>query len=229
MLIVSALPALVISMLIQFTSKGGALYIQDRIGMNGRPFRIYKFRTMRITTAGNHGPGLTRDGDTRITPIGKYLRKLKLDEIPQLYNVLRGDMSLIGPRPKSHQYAEVSAMSYRPGITGAATIAFRREEELLGTFGDAAEMEMFYQNHVKPIKAQIDSQYMSSCTFWSDLRVLLDTIMVCAMPRYVPGFLRRDGVSPSEQDTQRMPIREYRSESRSQAAFECVAASEENL
>ena len=128
MLVVLSVPALSIAEIIRLSSKGGALFVQDRVGRWGRCFHIYKFRTMSTSANGNGGPGLTRDGDSRITGVGKYLRKFKLDEIPQLYNVLRGDMSLVGPRPKSPEYSEPWNMPFRPGITGLATLAFRREE-----------------------------------------------------------------------------------------------------
>lgn len=177
-LLIFGLSALLIALMIRLTSKGPAIYVQKRVGRNGKLFTMYKFRTMRIDCT---GPTLTRDDDNRITLIGRWLRRFKLDELPQFYNVLCGDMSLIGPRPKLPQYAEILDRPYRPGITGAATLAFRREEELLRRI-PTSELETFYGARIKPLKTLIDTRYMRYGTFSSDMRLVLATFVTCIGP-----------------------------------------------
>jgi len=187
-LLVFAAPMVLIALSIRVTSPGAALFRQRRVGRNGKLFVIYKFRSMTIDPSG--GVGLTRCGDRRVTPLGRWLRKVKLDELPQFYNVLLGDMSLVGPRPKLPQYAALCNTPYRPGITGAATLAFRREEELLSRI-HPAEMESFYHRHIKPLKARIDARYMGRATFWSDLRIVAATFLACVAPPRVPTVVRK--------------------------------------
>lgn len=183
-----ALPMLVVALLIRFTSPGPALFRQCRVGRNGQFFVIYKFRSMAVGSGA--GLGLTKHGDHRITPLGRWLRKIKLDELPQFYNVLRGDMSLVGPRPKLPQYVDMCNTPYRPGITGAATLAFRREEELLGRI-HPAEMENFYHRHIKPLKARVDARYMCRATLWSDLRIVAATFLACLSAPRMPSVVRK--------------------------------------
>lgn len=180
-LIVCALPMLLIAVAVRLTSKGDAIFTQERVGRGGRLFRIYKFRSMSESSHGHVGPGLTKDGDLRVTPLGRFLRKLKLDELPQFYNILCGDMSLIGPRPKLPQYAVMFNMPYRPGISGAATIVFRSEEEILRNL-NADEIEAFYEKRIKPFKARIDACYMCKATAITDVRVAGATVLACVKP-----------------------------------------------
>ena len=187
-LLLFAAPMLLIALCIRLTSPGPALFRQRRVGRNGALFVIYKFRTM--TANAGSGIGLTKHGDCRITPLGRWLRKIKLDELPQFYNVLCGDMSLVGPRPKLPQYSVLGNAPYRPGITGAATLAFRREEELLSRI-HPAEMENFYHRHIKPLKARIDAHYMCRATFWSDLRIIAATFLACLSSPRVPAVVRK--------------------------------------
>lgn len=179
-LVLFSLPMLAIALLVRLSSPGPAIFVQDRVGRCGKLFSIYKFRTMTASGASS-GPTLTRDGDSRITPLGRMLRKLKLDELPQFWNVLRGDMSLIGPRPKLPQYAAIRNMPFRPGITGAATLAFRKEEEVLRHIHPAL-LEQYYNQHIRPLKASIDLNYMANATWLSDLRVLAATVLACIAP-----------------------------------------------
>ncbi len=179
---------LLIAALVRLTSPGPALFSQERMGRGGRLFRVYKFRSMGVPRAGANGPGLTRDGDARITPLGKWLRKLKLDELPQFINVLRGEMSLVGPRPKLPKYEELRNMPYTPGITGAATLYFRNEEEMLRHVS-RENLDAYYARHIQPIKAQLDLEYMATATFLTDLRLLACTFLACVQPERVPSCL----------------------------------------
>jgi lipopolysaccharide/colanic/teichoic acid biosynthesis glycosyltransferase len=171
---------LVAALLVRYESPGPVIFRQKRVGRNGALFIVLKFRTMAIT-GGKEGPCLTKRGDPRVTRIGSSLRKYKLDELPQLLNVLRGEMSLIGPRPKL-PHLEVMRMPFRPGLTGAATLAFRREEEMLHGVPED-DLEAYYCRMIKPVKAKIDWDYMREATLASDLALLYETARCCVCPR----------------------------------------------
>jgi lipopolysaccharide/colanic/teichoic acid biosynthesis glycosyltransferase len=167
---------LVAALLIHYESPGPVIFRQRRVGRHGVLFTIFKFRTM-ATAGRKEGPSLTRRGDPRVTRIGGFLREYKLDELPQLFNVLRGQMSLIGPRPKL-PHLDVMRMPFRPGLTGAATLVFRREEEMLQDVPDD-DLEAYYCSMIQPLKANIDWDYMHQATLMSDLALLFETARCC--------------------------------------------------
>jgi lipopolysaccharide/colanic/teichoic acid biosynthesis glycosyltransferase len=183
-----ALPMLAVALGVRFSSRGPAFFVQQRVGRWGHLFRICKFRTMTFGSDKN-GPTLTMAGDRRITALGRWLRRLKIDELPQFYNVLRGEMSLVGPRPKLPQYEAIVNMPYRPGITGAATLAFRREEEMLSHL-QPSQLDSFYNRHIRQLKARIDARYMCRASFWSDMRLICVTFLSCLVPARAPFTMR---------------------------------------
>ena len=167
-----------IALVIRLTSPGPVLFRATRIGRGGRTFTLYKFRSM-VADADRHGPGITTSGDPRITPIGRLLRRTKLDEFPQLWNVLRGDMSLVGPRPEDPRYvalytpAQRAILDVRPGITSLASLRYRNEETLL----DGPEWETRYVQEILPAKLALDLDYARRATPWRDLLIILRTIV----------------------------------------------------
>jgi lipopolysaccharide/colanic/teichoic acid biosynthesis glycosyltransferase len=174
---------LFIAICVRIDSEGPVIFRQRRMGRYGNLFTIYKFRTMDVKTR-HRDFTVTKHGDRRITAIGTRLRKYKLDELPQLWNVLVGDMSLIGPRPKLPHH-ETLEMPFRPGLTGAATLIFRCEEEMLRQVPEE-ELELFCVRRIAPCKAKLDSDYMQSATFLSDVKMLLRTAWVCASGKRGP-------------------------------------------
>jgi lipopolysaccharide/colanic/teichoic acid biosynthesis glycosyltransferase len=165
---------LVIAAAIRLTSSGPVMFLQKRMGRHGHPFTIVKFRTMIHSEDRAHSL-ITTAVDPRLTPLGSFLRWWKLDELPQLVNVIRGDMSLIGPRPKvfEHQVAELGC---RPGITGAATLAFAREEIALASV-PKHQLSNYYYDAVLPLKRQLDAEYMARATCLSDLALIVNTAL----------------------------------------------------
>jgi lipopolysaccharide/colanic/teichoic acid biosynthesis glycosyltransferase len=165
---------MVIGLAVRLTSSGPVLFMQKRMGRNGRTFTIVKFRTLEHCENRTHHSVTTTDNQ-RFTPVGPFLRRWKLDELPQLWNVLKGDMSLVGARPKLPEH-QIGKLRCRPGITGAATIAFAREENYLARL-PKHNLDEYYHERILPAKHQIDIEYMARATFLSDLRLLFDTVL----------------------------------------------------
>jgi lipopolysaccharide/colanic/teichoic acid biosynthesis glycosyltransferase len=182
LLVLSPLLA-VIAVLVKLDSAGPVFFRQERVGRYGRIFRIHKFRTM-VVDAPRIGPGITVGADQRITRAGNLLRKYKMDELPQLIDVLVGDMSVVGPRPELAKYvalypADVReiVLSIRPGITDWASIKFRNESELLSK---AADPQDTYEKHVLPLKLAHYVDYARNRSFLGDLRIIAATIAALA-------------------------------------------------
>jgi lipopolysaccharide/colanic/teichoic acid biosynthesis glycosyltransferase len=168
---------------VRLTSRGPVLFRQDRVGRGGRPFTMLKFRSMRASAG---GPQLTVRGDFRVTPFGRFLRWTKLDELPELWNVLLGDMSLVGPRPEVPTYVDLAhpawreVLSARPGVTDPVTATLRNEEDLLAAVdGDRDE---FYRSVLLPLKIEGYRAYLRRRTVASDLRALASTVLAVCVP-----------------------------------------------
>ena len=166
---------LLIMVLVRVSSSGPVFFRQRRAGRHQKEFTLYKFRSMRVD--GPPGPPITVRGDPRITALGAFLRRYNLDELPQFWNVLIGNMSLVGPRPKLPHHEGLD-LPYPPGITGIASLAFRNEERILSAIPQH-QLGAFYDDCIKPRKAQLDSEYMQSASLWSDLAVLWLTALSC--------------------------------------------------
>lgn len=165
---------LVVALAVRLTSPGPVLFLQKRMGCNGCAFTIFKFRTLiHAADTGHHA--VTTAANQRFTPVGSFLRRWKLDELPQLLNVLRGDMSLVGPRPKIPEHL-ISVIPCRPGITGAATLAFGREEVFLAQV-PAEQLDTCYHAVVLPAKRGLDAHYMAHATFLSDFRLIVNSVL----------------------------------------------------
>lgn len=171
---------LLLAVWIKLDSRGPVFYRQVRVGRHNRDFRIFKFRSMRVGS--DKGSLVTIGGrDPRVTRSGYYIRKFKLDELPQLINVLIGDMSFVGPRPEVRKYVDMytteqlHVLDVRPGITDEASIAYRNENELLAT---AADPERFYIETVMPDKLRINLQYVQNHSLWGDIKLIFKTLSV---------------------------------------------------
>ncbi|HYW26974.1 MAG TPA: sugar transferase [Terriglobales bacterium] len=168
---------LAVALAILLESGGPVLYRGWRVGRYGQIFRICKFRSM-FTGADRAGGVITAAGDTRVTRVGRVLRRTKLDELPQFLNVLGGDMSLVGPRPEHPNYVRLytpeqrRVLCVRPGITGAASVTYRNEEELLG----GEDPEALYRTVIMPDKLRLELEYLDRRSFWTDLKIIAATL-----------------------------------------------------
>ncbi|MGI5940307.1 MAG: sugar transferase [Thermoleophilia bacterium] len=166
-----------LALLVRITSSGPALFRTIRVGRDGRPFTLFKFRSM-VKDAPALGPGITAAEDPRITPLGKTMRRFKLDELPQLLNVLKGDMSLVGPRPEDPRYVahysreQLAVLDARPGMTSPASLYYRDEESHLA----GEDWIDYYLREIMPAKLAIDQKYLKRRTAWSDICVILATV-----------------------------------------------------
>ncbi len=173
---------LVIAVLIKLSSHGAVFFRQKRIGLKGEKFVLYKFRSMR---SDSEGLKLTAEDDCRLTRIGKRLRRYKFDELPQLWSVARGDMSLVGPRPEVPEYVDLrnplwrEILSVRPGITDPVALRLRNEEHLLAS---VADKETFYTEVLQPFKLRGWAEYARRKTWKTDLLILLRTFEVILLP-----------------------------------------------
>jgi lipopolysaccharide/colanic/teichoic acid biosynthesis glycosyltransferase len=169
-----------ITILIKISSSGPVFYKQVRVGKNNKDFKIFKFRTMHVNA---HKKGLLTVGgrDPRVTSIGYYLRKFKLDELPQLINVFKGDMSFVGPRPEVRQFVnlyseiQMKVLNVKPGITDLASIEFRNENEILSKEEDPNQ---YYIDYIMPKKLEINLKYINQRNLLKDFVVIIKTIKV---------------------------------------------------
>ena len=168
-----------ISFFIFITSKGGVFFVQLRVGKNNKDFKLYKFRTMFLNSD-SKGLLTVGNNDKRITKLGYYLRKNKLDELPQLINVLNGTMSLVGPRPEVRKYVNLynseqkSILDVKPGITDLASIMYFNENEILA---NSVNPEQTYINEIMPIKLELNKQYINEMSLFTDLKIIFKTFI----------------------------------------------------
>lgn len=173
---------------VRLTSRGPALFKQERVGVGGSRFTLFKMRTMYLL---NDGPQVTAGNDSRITPVGRVLRKTKIDELPELWNILKGDMSLVGPRPEVPRYVNFQThpswrqvLQVRPGITDPVTLRLRNEEELLSEV--EGDREQFYREVLQQFKLRGYLEYQRKRSWRTDLDVLWRTVVAILMPSNAP-------------------------------------------
>lgn len=168
---------LLVSLLIKLTMPGPVLFRQTRIGFGGRPFTIYKFRSMKVNRS---KVSITLSSDNRITPLGRFLRRSKIDELPQLWNILRGAMSVVGPRPDVPGYSDKLQGSdqllwtVRPGLTGLDSISYPDEETILDQQPDP---QKYYDEVLWPDKVRLNLAYIKNRSFWMDIAIILFTVV----------------------------------------------------
>jgi len=170
---------IIIAIIIKTNSAGPVFYKQTRVGKNGRLFKILKFRTM-VVDADKKGRQITVGDDSRITSAGKFLRKAKIDELPQIINIIIGDMSFVGPRPEVPKYVEMynetqrQVLLVRPGITDIASIEYRNESDVLAGSSDP---ERLYIEEIMPIKLNYNLQYIKSISLFTDIKLIISTVL----------------------------------------------------
>jgi len=190
---------LVACLAVVLDSEGSALFRHERVGRFGLPFVLLKLRTMRA----GEGPEVTAAGDSRVTRVGRFLRRLKLDELPQLWNVLKGEMSFVGPRPEVPAFVDLTSETWRrvllvrPGITDPVALALKDEEALLAAV--AGDRERFYRETLQPYKLRGYMDYMEKRTAWTDLAVIARTILS------VTNLVRVPSVTQAQLESGRVP------------------------
>ena len=172
---------IIVSIAIKLDSRGKILFLQKRVGRYGKEFNIYKFRTM-VSNAEKLGKQITVGNDNRITKVGAFLRKYKIDELPQLFNVLKGDMSLVGPRPEVPKYVKLyseeqkKVLNVRPGITDMASLRYKDENEILGKVDNPEE---YYINVIMKDKLKLNLEYIEKSNIFFDLYLIIKTVVKC--------------------------------------------------
>jgi lipopolysaccharide/colanic/teichoic acid biosynthesis glycosyltransferase len=184
-LIVLSPVLLITAILIKLDSSGSVLYVTERIGKDGETFEMYKFRTM-VADAVHLGPAITYNADPRITRVGRFLRRTHVDEWPQFFNILRGDMSFVGPRPEAPIYVEYytpqqrEVLKARPGMTGLAQVQYMQNEAAML---DATTLDEVYLNEILPNKLELDLQYIQNQSVLLDLKLLIQTLFITLIER----------------------------------------------
>ena len=178
---------LIIAFLIKIDSKGGAFYIQKRVGKNNKDFNLIKFRTMFVKSD-RQGLLTVGERDNRITGIGKWIRKYKIDELPQLINILKGEMSFVGPRPEVRKYVELyddrqkQVLSVKPGLTDYASLEYVNENKILAGFSDP---EKAYIEQIMPAKLELNLQYIKEQGLLADLNIIIKTLNFLVNPKFL--------------------------------------------
>lgn len=176
-----------IALLLRFTGEGEVFFLQERVGKDGKPFKLFKFATM-LKNSPNIGTGtVTMKGDPRVLPVGRFLRKTKINELPQLLNISFGDMSVVGPRPQAQRCfnafpedLQKIIVQVKPGLSGIGPIVFRGEEDILA--GQASPVE-FYDQIIAPYKGQVEAWYVEHQTLFTYFAVIAVTVWVVLFPR----------------------------------------------
>jgi lipopolysaccharide/colanic/teichoic acid biosynthesis glycosyltransferase len=207
-LVIAAVPLALSMLAIKLTSRGPILYRQTRVGRQGRLFLVYKLRTMSVSTG---GPEVTAVADPRITPVGHFLRTFKIDELPQLWNIIRGEMSIVGPRPEVSRFVqhysddEREILEATPGLASVSALMYAGEAEALRNHPDP---ETAYIRHVLPLKIAADREYERTRTLWSDIRLMADlALMIVGRNRradphfHIPPVERATTGEPPRRDT----------------------------
>lgn len=176
-----------VAIVLRLTGEGEVFFLQERVGKDGKPFKLYKFATM-LKNSPNMGTGtVTLKHDPRVLPVGRFLRKTKINELPQLLNILIGDMSVVGPRPQTHrcfiafpQDLQSVIVKVRPGLSGIGPIVFRGEEDILSDHAGSVE---FYDNVIAPYKGEVEAWYVDHQTLFTYFAVILVTVWVVVFPK----------------------------------------------